>query len=139
MLPKWSEVIDAANPARTPRAVFYQDQRFMPLEPATARQLERLRVLLQLTGTKPAEWFGEGYRSVEHLSSWSASCAIEDLRSLDARQQAEEQDVKRGMTRVLAEKYRHLPVLLCEPCGEARPHEVDSGSYICASCKGVTR
>ncbi len=139
MLPRWSEVIDASNPARTPRQVFYRDQRWMPLEPATARQVERLRMLLHWTGVKPAEWFGEGYRSVEQLSSWAASCAIADLQSLDAEQQAEESDVKRAMTRILADKFRHLPVLLCEPCGEARPHEVDSGSYICASCKGVTR
>ena len=134
---RWSNVIDAANPAKVPREVLYRDQAFMPLEPCTDSQQAYLLALLRDTGSDPAEVFGDGFESIEALSSWAASWAISELQDLRHVHDAREQRVKSLMGAIMRERIEQLPVRRCASCGEDRPHRVVSAVLICEACKAV--
>lgn len=135
---KWSDVIDAANPANVPRQVDYREHTFMPLEPCTESQRSYLVMLLRQAAMDPAQLFGEGYESIEGLSSWAASWAISELQVLRQVHDAREQRVKRLMGAWLRERMEELPVRRCATCNEDRPHRVVSAVLICEACKEVT-
>lgn len=135
---RWSNVIDAANPANVPREVLYRDQAFMPLEPCTDSQQAYLLALLRDTGSDPAEVFGDGFASIEALSCWAASWAIAELRDLRHHQAHADAEAKRLMGAIMRERLEQLPVRRCDSCGEDRPHRVVSAVLICEACKAVT-
>lgn len=134
---RWSNVIDAANPANVPREVFYRDQAFMPLEPCTDSQQTYLLALMRDTGSDPAEVFGDGFASIEALSCWAASWAIAELRDLRHHQAHADAEAKRLMGAIMRERIEQLPVRRCDSCGEDRPHRVVSAVLICMACKAV--
>ena len=135
---RWSNVIDAANPANVPREVIYREQTFMPLEPITESQRSYLSMLLRQAAMDPAHLFGDGFQSIESLSSWAASWAISELQDLRHVHDAREQRVKSLMGAILRERMEQLPVRRCDSCGEDRPHRVVSAVLICEACKAVT-
>jgi hypothetical protein len=135
---RWSDVIDAANPANVPRIVFYREQSFMPLEPCSDSQQAYLMALLRETRSDPAEFFGDGFAGIEALSSWSASWAIAELRDLRHHQEHADAEAKRLMGAIMRERMEQLPVRRCEACGEDRPHRVVSAVLICMACKAVS-
>lgn len=134
---RWSSVIDAANPANVPREVLYREQTFMPLEPITDSQRSYLSMLLRQASIEPGNLFGDGFESIEALSSWAASWAISELQDLRHVHDAREQRVKTLMGAIMRERIEQLPVRRCDSCGEDRPHRVVSAVLVCMACKAV--
>ena len=135
----WAERFDAMNPANVQRFVHYRDQRFMPLEPRTDRQAHRLQTLLEEVGGDAGTLFGEGFTSLDAISCWAASWAIEELEALRDEQESDERLLKAQMTRILIDKWPHLrfqqlPLRRCSTCDGMRPHDGD----LCMACE-VTR
>jgi hypothetical protein len=78
----WSEVVDARNPGNVPRRVRYVTERFKPLDPASAKALKLLRRKLadhEATEADIATMFGAGYQSLDDLSAWAVSWALDEL------------------------------------------------------------
>ena len=133
---KWSESIDAMNPANVPRSVMYQDQRWMPLEPVSQAQARRLQALLDEVGGNAPALFGDGFDGLDRISSWAASGAIAEMEALRDEQQSEERLLKAQMARILREKWPHLrfqqlPLRFCRKCEGMRPHD----GYHCKACE----
>ena len=135
---KWSDVIDAANPANVPRQVFYREETFMPLEPITRAQLDYLAPLLREVGDDPEVLFGAGFESLDALSSWAASWAITILRDRRALREHADREAKRLAGVLMRQRMEELPVHRCAKCGEDRPHRVVSAVLICEACKAVS-
>ena len=133
---RWSEVIDEANPENVPRTVHYRDQSFMPLEPCSAAQQTYLLSLMRETGVKAGDLYGDGFTTVEALSSWAASWGIEQLLDARAAQEADEQDLKRMMGAIMRERMQAMPVRRCQACDGDRPFRVDESMLRCTSCGG---
>lgn len=90
------------NPANVPPI---RDPRFAnwdQLDP-TSRQLFTLKRLLREEQIDPAELYGEGFTSVDHLSRWSASWGI---GYLDAAQEA--RYVNQGRERIAREREENV-------------------------------
>ena len=125
---RWSDRFDAMNPGNVPRFVLYKDQAFMPLERRSDMQARQVQSLLDEVGGTAPPLFGEGFESLDGISSWAASWAITELENLRDEQQSEERLVKAQMAQVLREKWPHLrwqqmPVRFCKACDGMRPHD----------------
>ena len=82
----WADL--AFNPTNVPRQVPTRLQRFMPLEPITLRQEYALKhkILDNALSEKSVRLlFGEGFVSIERLSSWAASWAISEIEEFEDR------------------------------------------------------
>lgn len=108
----WADL--AFNPTNVPRTVPTRQQRFMPLEPLTLKQENRLNDLIYANGLSEksmALLFGEGYEAIYRLSSWAASWAIGQIeefedRAYDDAEIAAEARLERAMKAVIADHYR---------------------------------
>ena len=108
----WSDL--AFNPTNVPRQVPTRLQRFMPLEPITLKQENRLNDLIYANGLSEksmALLFGEGYEAIYRLSSWAASWAISEIEEFEDRaytddEIAAEARLEQAMKALIAEQYR---------------------------------
>ena len=129
---RWQDSFDAMNPANVPRFVHYSNQRFMPLEPATAKQVEWLRDLLHQSGASEAStsiMFGEGFETLSGLSCWAAHWAIGECQSF-LSEQAQAAEAEKRLLYAAARQV--WPVKWCPSCEMQVPHGVD-GCGRCAS------
>ena len=82
----WADL--AFNPTNVPRQVPTPRMRFMPLEPITLKQENLLNHKIHDNGfgTESVRLlFGEGFVSVDRLSSWAASWAIGEIEEFEDR------------------------------------------------------
>ena len=108
----WADL--AFNPTNVPRQVPTPRMRFMPLEPITLKQANLLnhKILDNAFGQESVrKLFGEGFVSVDRLSSWAASWAIGEIeeyesRAYDDAEIAAEARLERAMKAVIADHYR---------------------------------
>ena len=108
----WADL--SFNPRNVPRQVPTRLQRFMPLEPITLKQENRLNDLIYANGLSEksmALLFGEGYEAIYRLSSWAASWAIGEIEEFEDRaytddEIAAEARLEQAMKALIAEQYR---------------------------------
>ena len=108
----WTDL--SFNPRNVPRQVPTRLQRFMPLEPITLKQENRLNDLIYANGLSEksmALLFGEGYEAIYRLSSWAASWAIGEIEEFEDRAYADseisaEARLEQAMKAHIAERYR---------------------------------
>jgi hypothetical protein len=108
----------------------------MPLEPCSPAQQTYLLSLMRETGIKAGDLYGDGFTTVEALSSWAASWGIEQLLDARAAQEADDEDLKRMMGAIMRERMHAMPVRRCQSCDEDRPFRVDESMLRCTSCGG---
>lgn len=72
-----------SDPANVPEPSVLR-HRYWTKEPATHAQMEWLAVLANAEGIELADLYGEGYRSMGHLSKYAAHWGIEILESRQA-------------------------------------------------------
>ena len=85
--------ISPANPGNVPRRIRYTHERGWESEPATLQQLRKLRVTFaenDASGKDIALMFGDDFRSLDLLSKFAASWAIDELRELADKQRRSE-------------------------------------------------
>jgi hypothetical protein len=51
------------------------------MEPCTFKQIDRLTILLEDEGIRPADLFGNGFTRISEVSKWAAHWAIDVLES----------------------------------------------------------
>ena len=108
----WADL--SFNPRNVPRQVPTPRMRFMPLEPITLKQENRLNDLIYANGLSEksmALLFGEGYEAIYRLSSWAASWAIGEIEEFESRayddaEIAAEARLEQAMKALIAEQYR---------------------------------
>jgi len=108
----WADL--AFNPSRVPRTVPSRLQRFMPLQQITEKQKHLLnrKIMDNAFGTESvALLFGDGFVSVDRLSSWAASWAISEIEEFESRAFDDAEIVaadrlERAMKAVIADHYR---------------------------------
>lgn len=120
--------ISAANPGNVPRRIRYTHERGWDQEPATPQQLRKLRVTFaenDASGKDIATLFGDQFRSLDLLSKFAASWALDQLRDLADQQRRSEAAAVRA--RELEEELAGL-VQYREPVTD--PLEAPLKSYI---------
>lgn len=103
----------AFNPPNVPRTVPSRLHRFMPLAPITSKQQHLLNDLIAHNGIGAESlrlMFGEGFVSVDRLSSWAASWAIGEIQEFESRRfddeaLASEAEMEQVMKAVIADLY----------------------------------
>ena len=82
-----------ANPGNVPRRIRYVHERGWDQEPATPQQLRKLRVTFannDASGKEIALMFGDQFRSLDLISKFAASWALDELKELADEQRRQE-------------------------------------------------
>jgi len=104
-------VVTEMNPGNVPRRVKYANQKFMPLSPASHAAVTKLRYLMRDNGIGMDSMrlmFGEGFRSLDLLSGWAVSWAIDQIQEFERQQGVDEEQAKRRIADHYLAKFPQL-------------------------------